>query len=325
MTAVRETRSGAATYRFRVNGESREVAVPGMRRLLDVLREDLGLTGTKEGCGEGECGACSVILDGLVVDACLVPVCQVDGAGDPHGRRPVRRRDRGPEPPAAGLPRGRRRTVRHLHARHAHGRAGLPGRRRRHQTRLTSAPPSPATSAAARATPRSSRPSRWRHSSGAAGRDARWAGSCSVDGTDASAYRVGMKATVGERGQVTIPKPVRDRLGLRPGQQVEVTEEAGASSSRRSSTMTPSCAVLRDAEAPRGRSTRSSTRCVVPPCCHRKRDHGGRHQRPPGHPLGRGTPGASLCPCAGIGSSGRRRGRDGRRLGRDGRLVRHLA
>ncbi|HEY0443637.1 MAG TPA: (2Fe-2S)-binding protein [Candidatus Limnocylindrales bacterium] len=67
------------TYRFLVNAEPVEVDVPGMRRLLDVLREDLGLTGTKEGCGEGECGACSVILDGDVVDACLVPVCQVDG------------------------------------------------------------------------------------------------------------------------------------------------------------------------------------------------------------------------------------------------------
>ena len=65
--------------RFSVNGEPREVVVPGMRRLLDVLREDLGLTGTKEGCGEGECGACSVIVDGLVVDSCLVPVCQVEG------------------------------------------------------------------------------------------------------------------------------------------------------------------------------------------------------------------------------------------------------
>jgi aerobic-type carbon monoxide dehydrogenase small subunit (CoxS/CutS family) len=50
-----------------------------MRRLLDVLREDLGLTGTKEGCGEGECGACSVLVDSLVVDACMVPICQVDG------------------------------------------------------------------------------------------------------------------------------------------------------------------------------------------------------------------------------------------------------
>jgi carbon-monoxide dehydrogenase small subunit len=69
-----------AAYRFRVNGEPVELAVPGMRRLLDALREDLGLTGTKEGCGEGECGACSVILDGAVVDSCLVPVCQVEGA-----------------------------------------------------------------------------------------------------------------------------------------------------------------------------------------------------------------------------------------------------
>jgi carbon-monoxide dehydrogenase small subunit len=66
--------------RFLVNGTPAEVDVPGMRRLLDVLREDLGLTGTKEGCGEGECGACSVILDGAVVDACLVPICQVDGS-----------------------------------------------------------------------------------------------------------------------------------------------------------------------------------------------------------------------------------------------------
>jgi aerobic-type carbon monoxide dehydrogenase small subunit (CoxS/CutS family) len=67
------------TVRFLVNGAPAELDVPGMRRLLDVLREDLGLTGTKEGCGEGECGACSVLLDGQVVDSCLVPMIQVDG------------------------------------------------------------------------------------------------------------------------------------------------------------------------------------------------------------------------------------------------------
>jgi carbon-monoxide dehydrogenase small subunit len=81
MTATREpTTDGHGSYRFTVNGEPREAAVPGMRRLLDVLREDLALTGTKEGCGEGECGACSVIVDGKVIDSCLVPVCQVEGA-----------------------------------------------------------------------------------------------------------------------------------------------------------------------------------------------------------------------------------------------------
>ena len=66
--------------RLLVNGAPVELDVPGMRRLLDALREDLGLTGTKEGCGEGECGACSVLIDGRVANACLVPFSQVDGA-----------------------------------------------------------------------------------------------------------------------------------------------------------------------------------------------------------------------------------------------------
>ena len=68
------------SFAFTVNGEPVEVEATGMRRLLDVLREDLGLTGTKEGCGEGECGACSVLLDGQVVDACLIPLSQARGA-----------------------------------------------------------------------------------------------------------------------------------------------------------------------------------------------------------------------------------------------------
>ena len=68
------------SYTLTVNGQPVTLDVPGMRRLLDALREDLGLIGTKEGCGEGECGACSVIINGQVVDACLVPVCQVEGA-----------------------------------------------------------------------------------------------------------------------------------------------------------------------------------------------------------------------------------------------------
>jgi carbon-monoxide dehydrogenase small subunit len=63
-----------------VNGAAHTLIVPAMKRLLDVLREDLRLTGTKEGCGEGECGACSVILDGELVNSCLIPVKQADGA-----------------------------------------------------------------------------------------------------------------------------------------------------------------------------------------------------------------------------------------------------
>lgn len=66
--------------RFNVNGESRIVEAPPMKRLLDVLREDLHLTGTKEGCGEGECGSCSVRMNGELVNSCLVPVLQAEGA-----------------------------------------------------------------------------------------------------------------------------------------------------------------------------------------------------------------------------------------------------
>jgi carbon-monoxide dehydrogenase small subunit len=63
-----------------VNDRQLEIETNGMKRLLDVLREDLHLTGTKEGCGEGECGACSVIVNGQVINSCLVPVCQMQQA-----------------------------------------------------------------------------------------------------------------------------------------------------------------------------------------------------------------------------------------------------
>jgi carbon-monoxide dehydrogenase small subunit len=65
---------------FSVNGRMAEVRVYPMARLLDVLREDLRLTGTKEGCGEGECGACSVLVNGTMVNSCLVPALQAQGA-----------------------------------------------------------------------------------------------------------------------------------------------------------------------------------------------------------------------------------------------------
>ena len=63
-----------------VNGEAQRVHAHPMERLLDVLRNQLKLTGTKEGCGEGECGSCAVLMDGMLVNSCLVPVAQAQGA-----------------------------------------------------------------------------------------------------------------------------------------------------------------------------------------------------------------------------------------------------
>jgi carbon-monoxide dehydrogenase small subunit len=62
-----------------INGTQKSIEVPPMKRLLDVLREDLALTGTKEGCGEGECGACAVLLNGELVNSCLIPAMQANG------------------------------------------------------------------------------------------------------------------------------------------------------------------------------------------------------------------------------------------------------
>ena len=78
--------------KFVLNGASTEIKSHPMARLLDVLREEYGLTGTKEGCGEGECGACTVLIDGEPVCSCLIPVAQVasadvvtiEGLGDDH-------------------------------------------------------------------------------------------------------------------------------------------------------------------------------------------------------------------------------------------------
>ena len=66
--------------RFTLNGKTVNVRAQPMKRLLDVLREECGLTGTKEGCGEGECGACTVLIDGDPVNSCLVPFAQLRGA-----------------------------------------------------------------------------------------------------------------------------------------------------------------------------------------------------------------------------------------------------
>jgi aerobic carbon-monoxide dehydrogenase small subunit len=67
------------TITFTINGKQQTIEAPPLKRLLDILREDLHLTGTKEGCGEGECGACAIILNGDLVNSCLIPALQAEG------------------------------------------------------------------------------------------------------------------------------------------------------------------------------------------------------------------------------------------------------
>ena len=77
--AANAVMKAASDMKLTVNGKARNVKAHPMKRLLDVLREDCGLTGTKEGCGEGECGACTVLIDGVAVDSCIVPVAHAEG------------------------------------------------------------------------------------------------------------------------------------------------------------------------------------------------------------------------------------------------------
>ena len=79
MTEARAARA-KARISFTINGETKTVHAHPMERLLDVLRQRLQLTGAKEGCGEGECGSCSVLIDGTLVNSCLVPVLQAEGS-----------------------------------------------------------------------------------------------------------------------------------------------------------------------------------------------------------------------------------------------------
>ena len=137
-----------------MNGESYEREVDSRRLLIHFLRDDLDLTGSHIGCDTGNCGACSVILDGTLVKSCMLLAVQADGANDRDGRGSRRRRRA--DAAAAGVQRPSRAPVRLLHAGDADERDGAPRARIRRRARTRSGRASRATSAAARATGTSS-------------------------------------------------------------------------------------------------------------------------------------------------------------------------
>ena len=138
---------------FTLNG--RPVSVDARdTQLLDVLRDYLGLTGTKEGCGVGECGACSVLLDGRLVNSCLILAAQATGR-EVVTIEGIRGAGRRPQRPAAGIYRLRRGAVRLLHPRHGAGGRSPAGVRTRTHPPGDPRARSPATCAAVPATSRS--------------------------------------------------------------------------------------------------------------------------------------------------------------------------
>ena len=223
-----------------VNGMVYEVEARPTARLLDVLRDQLGLTGTKEGCAEGECGACTVIVDGRAVNSCVMLAVQARGKeiltveGLAAGRRA--------RPAAAEVRRVRRRAVRLLHARACSCRPRRCSWATRCRPSRTSASPSPATSAAAPATRRSSPPSR-RRAARRRRRSMVLPGdaeelAAEVDHRPRDAGR-GLRGRAGGRGRAA-RRPVRPRrhaagAGRRPTPRgvSDVAADAGADAGRR--------------------------------------------------------------------------------------------